>query len=87
MMIRFVGEGGSVVIYATIIVSFFIIVSEVVAKTFAKAIGARAIPLIGWGITIGTAGVGVYKMVFDEKPFVAKVILVDQDGVHKICNE
>jgi len=35
MMIRFVGEGGSVVIYATIIVSFFIIVSEVVAKTFA----------------------------------------------------
>ncbi|MBS3168796.1 hypothetical protein J4216_06725 [Candidatus Woesearchaeota archaeon] len=60
---------------------------KVVAKTFAKAIGARAIPLIGWGITIGTAGVGVYKMVFDEKPFVAKVILVDQDGVHKICNE
>lgn len=35
ILIRFIGEGGSAVLYATIIVSFFIIVSEVVAKTFA----------------------------------------------------
>lgn len=35
ILIRFIGEGGSTIVYATIIVSFLIIVSEVVAKTFA----------------------------------------------------
>ena len=35
LMIRFLGEGESVLLYATIIVSFLIVVSEVVAKTLA----------------------------------------------------
>jgi len=58
----------------------------VIGRTFLKA-GVKFIPVVGWGITAVTAGYGLYNIVIADKPFIAKVMLVDPEKVYKLCNE
>lgn len=51
------------------------------------AIGFKAVPFVGWGATAIGVGIGTYKIVFGDKPFVAHVDIVDAEKVNKLCNE
>ena len=51
------------------------------------AIGFKVVPVVGWGVTIVSAGVGTYNVLFGDIPFVAHVDIVDAEQVNKLCNE
>ncbi|MBI2148737.1 hypothetical protein HYU23_03585 [Candidatus Woesearchaeota archaeon] len=49
-------------------------------------VGIKFIPIVGWGITIATAAYGGYQVIWGEKPFIAKVMIVEPEKVYQICN-
>ncbi len=57
-----------------------------IAKGFAKTLGAKFIPYIGWSLALYESGTGVYRLVFNPKPFVATVMIVEPKDFLTKCN-
>ena len=60
---------------------------KVLIKGLAKTLGTKIIPGIGWAYTAVELGLGTYRLIFNPKPFVATVMIVEPDKFLTKCNE
>ena len=61
--------------------------SRALSKSFAKQGIKLLASKLNLYATIATAGIGLYKVTFSEKPYVASVVLTDDNGVKKLCSD
>ena len=83
-------ESGARVIDLKVVAASEKAAKKTVGKNVAKLLASKGVKFLAGKLflplTIASSTVGTYKVLFGDRPFSAKVMIVDPKQVHEICN-
>ncbi len=83
-------QGGARVIDLEVVAASEKAAKKTVGKSIAKMLASKGVKFLAGKVflplTIASSAVGTYKVLFGDRPFSAKVMIVDPKQVHEICN-